>query len=159
MAKSLIPLSVRFWAKVQKTDGCRLWLGAVNTGGYGMIYIGVHAQKRRSNCAPRVAWELMCGPIPDGLCVLHDCDNPRCVRPDHLFLGTHQDNVRDKTAKGRQSRARKLTEADVSAIRSCYAIGGITQRALAKQYGVCQQTVCDIIRRKRWRTSNARSSI
>jgi len=82
----------RFWAKVEKTDDCWLWTGATFGDGYG-------------NCsrlrAHRVSWELANGPVPGGLCVLHHCDRPLCVRPRHLFLGTRKDNSDDKIAKGR----------------------------------------------------------
>lgn len=76
--------------------GCRLWLGATDRCGYGVVAIGPHRHK-----AHRVAWALENGPIPDGLSVLHRCDVPACVEPGHLFLGTAADNARDMGAKGR----------------------------------------------------------
>lgn len=92
-----IPWRTRFWARVQKTDGCWLWTGAVNQGGYGVF------GHRGGECymAHRLMWSLTCGPIPDGLFVCHTCDNPPCVRPDHLFLGTAKDNHQDMLNKGR----------------------------------------------------------
>lgn len=86
----------RFWSKVDKGPGCWTWTGATQNYGYGAVTI--HGLTRRAH---RVSWELAHGPIPDGLHVCHRCDNPPCVNPDHLFLGTAQDNVDDKDAKGR----------------------------------------------------------
>src|SRR5262245_56294238 len=85
----------RFWSKVQKTETCWLWTGA-KTRGYGAINIDHHAV-----LAHRVSYELHIGPIPDGLYVLHRCDVHACVRPDHLFLGTHLDNIQDMVLKKR----------------------------------------------------------
>ena len=90
----------RFWSKVQPTEGCWLWTGARSTEGYG--YIGVGPRRNHKDVlAHRLMWELTYGPIPNGLWVLHRCDTPSCVRPDHLFLGTHQDNMDDMKRKGR----------------------------------------------------------
>jgi hypothetical protein len=91
------PVADRFWPKVEKTDGCWLWTGATDRRGYGKIFDGAG----KLLIASRVAHELCIGPIPDGLCVLHKCDNPPCVNPDHLFLGTFGDNTQDMLAKGR----------------------------------------------------------
>lgn len=76
--------------------GCWNWTGFINPKGYGQLSF-----KRRTVRAHRLAWALAYGPIPDGLCVCHRCDNRRCVRPDHLFIGTNLDNMRDMVAKGR----------------------------------------------------------
>ncbi len=80
----------------EPTTGCRLWLECVGHGGYGIVRAG-----RAKFRAHRVAWELQRGPIPEGLCVCHRCDTPACVNVEHLFLGTHADNARDRNAKGR----------------------------------------------------------
>jgi hypothetical protein len=90
----------RFWAKVEKMpDGCWVWQAARSVSGYGLLAPsgGVRGDRR----AHRVSWELHNGPIPAGLWVLHSCDNPPCVNPDHLFLGTRSDNMRDCASKGR----------------------------------------------------------
>jgi hypothetical protein len=82
----------------EPNTGCLLWLGKVGTDGYGLFKVG---GKRRA--AHRVSYEIHKGPIPPGLWVLHRCDTPACVNPEHLFLGTHADNMRDMVAKGRMA--------------------------------------------------------
>jgi len=87
-----------FWSRVNKTASCWLWTGAT-VKGYG--YLKVPPSPRRTMYAHRVVWCLRYGQPPNGMCILHRCDNPLCVNPDHLFLGTHADNMRDASAKGR----------------------------------------------------------
>lgn len=91
-------LRERFWDKVQTGPGCWAWLAHKNNKGYGMIQPGGKGNKV---LAHRVAWVLLRGPIPEGKNVLHRCDNPQCTNPEHLFLGSHRDNMLDKHAKGR----------------------------------------------------------
>lgn len=162
-----------FWSHVEKSETCWLWMANRNRG-YGRAKL-----RRRSIFAHRVAWVIAHGPIPDGLCVLHHCDNPPCVRPDHLWLGTDLDNQRDRWAKGRgitpeqfaairhprgddhprrkhpelwPARSHsKLTENQVRSIRAEYAAGGVTQQALADRYGVYQTLISQIILRQTWR--------
>lgn len=86
----------QFWARVERGDGCWLWQGMTISGGYGRV--GWRGMKA---VAHRVAWELTYGPIPEGLWVLHRCDNPPCCNPEHLFLGSRLDNIADMVAKGR----------------------------------------------------------
>lgn len=145
------PLAERFMAKVGEIDanGCRPWMGARHTQGYGLIKRKDGAQLR----ANRVAYELTHGPIPEGLHVCHACDNPWCVEASHLFLGTPRENNDDKIRKGRlvsspgeSNGQAKLRAADVVVIRS---LGG-RQRDIATAYGVCQTTVSLIKRGKRW---------
>jgi hypothetical protein len=129
MRADRLPLAERFWHHVRKCalDGCWEWHGAIARG-YGHISEG--GRRGRARSAHRVSWELHHGPIPSSLYICHRWDNRRCVRPDHLFLGTHADNMRDMLAKGRHiphlgevnGRA-KLTRADVVAIRSRWRSG------------------------------------
>lgn len=94
-----------FWERVNKSEGCWLWTGHFNRQGYGHLRFGPTPQK--STHAHRVSWTLARGPVPPGLQVLHECDVPACVNPEHLFLGTISDNVRDSVQKKRHSESRK----------------------------------------------------
>lgn len=116
---------------------------------YGSMSIGW-----RQAAAHRVSWVLNIGPIPPGQDVLHQCDNPPCVNPSHLFLGTNRDNIADKMAKGRQSRLpgesngyAKLSADQVRAIRS----SGAGYRATARAYGVTRECIMAIRKRWTWR--------
>ncbi len=150
-----IPLEVRFWRCVgpPTETGCTLWTGTRNKAGYGNIGKG-----DRNVLAHRVAYEIAHGPIPARILVLHNCpggDNPACVNPAHLWLGTHADNAVDAFAKGQSPRGEertqsKLTEAAVLAIRARYAAGGITAAQLAHEYGVCRALVQAVLLRQRW---------
>lgn len=105
-----IPATDRFWAKVDKSGECWIWTGNTNkakrgywaTRGYGLFHI---TRNDRAVYTHRYSWMLANGPVPRGACVLHRCDNPRCVRPDHLFLGTKKENTADALAKGRLTKA------------------------------------------------------
>lgn len=142
--------------KLPGEDACWEWTGRRMKDGYGRP----HITKTESVLAHRLSYELHIGPIPDGLCVLHRCDNPPCVRPSHLFLGTRADNAADMIHKGRrrpdsvQPRgahhpAARLTDAHVREIRSLSA-NGWTYKRLGAKYGVHPMHIGLIVRRKRW---------
>jgi hypothetical protein len=145
----------RFWSKVDKTsnpNGCWEWTASKYKNGYGQF---------QSNCkrvsSHRYSYELHNGPITNGLYVCHHCDNKTCVNPNHLFLGTHEDNMADKVAKGRQDKKSvnqrskngksKLTEEQVLDIRSRQLSGG----QYAKKYGVSRPLISQIWNRKWWK--------
>ncbi|HEX8011565.1 MAG TPA: HNH endonuclease [Casimicrobiaceae bacterium] len=132
-------------------NGCIEFRGHKRKDGYGALTI-----RRRYWLAHRFAYECVKGPIPPGMCVCHACDNPSCVNPEHLWLGTNADNVADKVVKGRQLRGEKaalakLTEAKVRTIRAEYAAGVAGYKKLARKYGVNRTTIRPIVRRKTWR--------
>lgn len=140
----------RFWAKVHKGDGCWEWIAGKFNGGYGAFQVGRKAMK-----AHRLAWEMENGPVPTGLCVCHKCDNPSCVRGDHLFVASNRENQLDKVAKRRHSHRgthgrAKLTEKMVSDIRSRFDAGGVTKVQLSREYGVSDVQVGYIVRRMAW---------
>lgn len=138
--------------------GCWEWKGRTDRYGYGLSWessalTGVSRRGRRTG-AHRVAWMLFRGPIPNGLWVLHRCDNRRCVRPDHLFLGTVQDNNADRKAKGRAPRGEerpdsKLTESDIREIRALNS-HGVGYKRLAKQFCVSPRSIGNIVHRRKW---------
>ena len=137
------PIADRLWRRTLKTETCWLWRGATGHFGHGQIMADRNVEPtRRILTAHRVSWELANGPIPDGLCVLHKCDVPRCVRPDHLFLGTKRDNMADAAAKGRSARGSRLPQTKLTedAVREIRA-SNETQTALAKRYGVSQAAI------------------
>lgn len=144
----------RFWSHVDKSggpDACWPWMLSLDSGGYG--HVGRDGKLVKAH---RVAYELVNGPISDGLDGLHSCDNPPCCNPSHIFPGTHGDNMRDAHQKGRRDNAGErnansvLTEAHVREIRAAYERGTVSQQSLADQYGVHQTVVSKIIRRKLW---------
>lgn len=155
------PLADRFWRHVEKGDACWLWNGAHDAQGYGRFAYVSQRPNRVLVTAHRAAWMITNGPIPDGLHVCHQCDNPPCVRPDHLFLGTPKENAEDKVSKGRQTQGprlhttgernvrAKLTEADVRLIRVQYH-AGVDLQAITAQYPVTRGTIVDIIANRTW---------
>lgn len=149
MAYSKIPLEQRFWSRVKKTDGCWLWTGSFGNNGYGQI-----SESDKNLSTHRVSWELHYGPIPDGMSVLHQCDNKQCVRPDHLFLGSRGDNNRDRALKGRSARGEhhgqsKLTQVQVIRIRQLYS-EGLSDRKIAKMFSVARHTIREIVEHRTW---------
>ena len=147
----------RFWAKVDKSGDCWEWTAGLNKG-YGRIKIN-----GKTAYAHRLSYVLH-HPITidlwehSDICVCHKCDNPKCINPAHMFLGSVADNMNDKMAKGRGNalkgenhRLSKLTEHDVREIRKKYADGGISQQQLSLEYEVDRTTIRDIIRRRNWK--------
>lgn len=150
------PLRERFLRLVGQPDanGCHPWAGFVGPSGYGILRLG--GGENKAVRAHRAAFLLFVGQIPDGLEICHKCDNPLCVNPDHLFLGTRADNHADMMAKDRGPRgeragAAKLTDAKVLEIRRRYATTDITQRQLADEFGVSRPTIGFLISRKTWK--------
>jgi hypothetical protein len=145
------PIEVRFSEKVWRTEGCWIWCGSQIAFGHGRI-----GHNGRVTYAHRVSWELYRGPIPMGLCVCHKCDVPQCVNPDHLFLGTHTDNMRDMASKGRtgvhrgESNAHhSLTSIDVRFIRHWSEVG-FAGAEIGNAFGIAKTTANRIIARRAW---------
>jgi len=154
--RKLQPVWERFWRFVNQTpewtDGCWEWIGSLRSTGYGQLYF-----KGKPAAAHRVSYILNNGPIPLGMFVCHTCDNPRCVRPDHLWLGTAADNTHDMDVKGRavrrgprgeRSSKSKLTIAQVQLIRIRYPAESITE--LAREYSVSFNSIRRIITGASW---------
>ncbi len=142
----------KFWKKVKKTDYCWNWTGGILRGGYGQIHID-----KKLHQAHRLSWQLHNGTIPRGMHVLHKCDNPSCIRPIHLFLGTAKDNALDREAKSRgadhkgmKNGRSKLTELQVRKIRQISEEQGITQGELAEIFNISRPVVNFIINKKAW---------
>jgi hypothetical protein len=142
----------RFWTHVNKTDTCWLWTGGI-TGNYGALWTGL-----RNEGAHRCSWIIHNGPVPSGMYVLHHCDNGLCIRPDHLFLGTAQDNMDDKTNKARNNVARgsthyktKLTNNDIIHIRRKYSLCNTKQVDLAEELGLSRSAIEKIVNNRTWK--------
>lgn len=138
----------RFWAKVERTgpNECWLWKGCGSRNRRGEIY-GHFRVNGRMTRATRVSYELHNGPVPAGMVVRHKCDNPPCVNPAHLEVGTQRDNVKDRYDRGRQNHVAgekhgnaKLTEQNVRDIRS-RAAAGANKHAMAREYGVSNYAI------------------
>lgn len=150
----------RFWAKVRVADSdteCWMWTASTTAkkGGtyrYGQFMLASVHGRRAPIGAHRACWELTFGAIPDGGHVCHSCDNPLCVNPFHLFLGTHTDNMRDAAAKGRLPRTRewlqKVTDAQCDEIVALYR-SGMTQQAIGERFGIHKVSVSYIVNGKR----------
>lgn len=152
----------RFWAKVSPslTSECWIWTGT------GQPRYGIVRVNGRAHLTHRVAWELVHGPIPPGLLVLHHCDVPPCVRPEHLYIGTYRENALDMwrrqrhrayrgglppgAAPGERNGHAKLRDADILEIRRLAAAGRMTQDAIGRQFGIGQGHVSLIVGRKLW---------
>ena len=152
------PIEDRFWAKVDRRgpDECWLWTASTITGGYGQI--GRGRAGAGNELAHRLSYAINVGPIPEGLVVMHSCDNKLCVNPAHLSVGTQKENVADMDAKGRGRRvglrgtdspSSKLTWTKVRRIRNAYERGAL-QVDLAEKFGVGQPCISSIVRGATW---------
>lgn len=134
---------------------CSIWPRSLYRNGYGQATL-----RGRKTGAHRLAWTIANGNVPDGLCVLHRCDNRACINVEHLFLGTKRDNTQDMIAKGRlvigkrlrgeQARHAKMTEAGVRQVRAQFD-AGISMRALARQTGLSRPAIRAICKRETWK--------
>lgn len=152
----------RFASRVKKSEGCWEWLG-YKRNGYGQFWMnGKHYQ------AHRAAYEFATGSIPSGMCVCHTCDNPSCVNPDHLFIGTHQDNMADRDSKGRLNIQKgsdnsnaKLTDVDTHNIRSI--LQHIKRRGisaeLAEIYGVNRSAISRVKLNRTYKVTDPRAGM
>lgn len=143
---------VGFEEKIEKSPNCWIWTGCVDNNGYGVYG---RREKGKQRITHRVAYELYKGKIPDGMVVRHLCHNKLCVNPDHLELGTYQDNMddmvkADRQAKGQNQGAAKLTDSDVRKIRQLYK-EGMPSRPIAKMFNMDKSTILDIVNRKYWK--------
>lgn len=142
-----------FWKRVLVTDGCWYWTGFRFGGGYGGFTVCLDGEPHKNYRAHRLSWIFHRGLIPEGLNVCHKCDNKLCVNPDHLFLGTQEDNIQDAVKKGRMNSETqgKLKWEDVDLIRELDETGYCTQKELADRFGVNQATVSEILAHKIWK--------
>lgn len=155
MPRKIVPPEMRFWRRVQKTDSCWVWTGCLNNHGYGEFWAGPEQGYQFTH---RFSWLLHFGPIPKDLKVLHHCDNPPCIRPDHLFLGTMLDNARDSISKGRyhhfggfkgeEHPRAKLTYERVAFIRS----SNLSLAALSVMFGVARQVIWNAKKGNTWKS-------
>lgn len=145
----------RFFNKVKKTESCWLWIGCRSSGGYGNFRFN-----KKCIVASRFMYFIKKGPIPYGMNVCHKCDNPDCVNPGHLFLGTQKENVTDMIKKGRyycgvpnrgeDCPASILRKEEVLEIRRLSKLG-IRQREIATKFNIKQANISNIVTRKSWR--------
>ncbi len=149
---NLTLIAPRFWAKVNKTDGCWLWTSCITKHrvAYGRFWAAGKTLR-----AHRLSWQLTHGEIPVDLCVLHRCDEPLCVNPAHLFLGTMKENIADRDQKGRTARGErngwaKNTTADVLEVRRLLAMG-LTQQQIVLETGLSVNVVHNIKSGRGWK--------
>jgi hypothetical protein len=140
---------------MHEPSGCWVWTASCYPKGYGQFQMGT-ARQSQMRLAHRISYQLYVDRIPEGIQVCHTCDNRRCVNPEHLFLGTQKDNIQDAMSKGRMilpepkkgelNNANKLTVDQVKLIRE----SADSQRAVARQFGISQRQVGNILHRRQW---------
>lgn len=151
-------LRKRFLSGFTKTEGCWIWNGCTDKDGYGVMSLTTNHKKRQLR-ANRVSWMIHHGQDPEDSLVLHTCDNRKCVRPDHLYLGDCKANAQDCTKRGRFFLQRfpektpwaKLSYEKAQEIRNQYIKGVHGQERLAAEFGVCRRTIQQIVLGKTWR--------
>lgn len=132
-------------------NGCWMWNGAKSGNGYAQLWLS----GRRVELAHRASFNIVNGPIGEGMCICHSCDTPSCVNPEHLFQGTIQDNLKDRDSKQRQAKHEKngnakLNKEQVSQVRLLF-LNGIKQNKIAIKFGVTHQQISHIVNKKNWR--------
>ncbi len=152
MPKTYDLTAFEFWLRVEQRnpDQCWLWSGSKTKDGYGQF-----GGRRRRVYAHRFSWELHNGPIPKGMNILHECDQTNCVNPNHLFLGTQADNVRDMIKKSRQAVGEQLpqsilSESDVKEIRRLHATNRFSLSRLGKMFNTVHTNIWHIVNRRSW---------
>ena len=139
----------RFWKKVEKGDGCWNWKGRKCKSGYGMVSLTTGQEKALSRKAHRVAYTLAKGPIKPGEFILHSCDNKACCNPDHLRVGTNDDNVRDKLERNRLCKGTKINMEIANEIRR-RVFNGESKGSLAREFKIAPPTIRAICKFETW---------
>lgn len=151
MSSHILDYEAHFWKQVDKTEDCWLWKLSTDDCGYGQVF-----QHGKRYLAHRRAYQYAIGPIPKGMFVCHTCDNPICVKPAHLFLGTPRDNTRDSIAKGRWAvgervTTSKLTATDITSMRDLYWKERKDTLELATMFAISRGHVCGIVSLRQWK--------
>jgi HNH endonuclease len=146
--------SERFWHRVMKTENCWTWLGSKDKAGYGKFVYYLCNKKQHIRCH-QFSYLITYGTLQGGQCVRHLCNNRICVRPEHLALGSNQDNMDDKVRsnrqiKGEQHHNAKLDKWKVKEIRELYATGNYSQQKLSDLFNVAQSTIKNVLLRRTW---------
>jgi hypothetical protein len=140
--RRVAPWPERLYAKIKKGDGCWEWIGGLDTAGYGQLMLAGH----KSAKSHRLVWIHAYGEIPPGLQVLHKCDNRKCCRADHLFLGTNADNMNDKVRKGRQQKV--FSDELIEEVRHLRQALGYSQTQISKKFNISQSWISRIVNGK-----------
>lgn len=155
--RKIISPIIRFLSKVNKTKDCWMWRASTYVNGYGVIFDG-----KKLVSAHRFSFKHYNGKIPKGMCICHKCDNKLCVNPNHLFLGTQRDNMRDMYNKGRNRKIEtyksgsehcnaKLTMKEATLIRKMYSKGNYSSRELASRFSISKPVILNIIHNRSYK--------